>query len=240
MAAHGQSTVAAILVAAGSGLRLHAPVPKAFVEVDGRTLLDRAAQAFTDHADIGPVVVVAPASHVAEARRLTGSCVVSGGATRQASDAAGLPAAPADAEFVIVHDVARPFVPPEVIHAVVAALRDGADAVVPVLPMNDTVRRVGADGALAGVVDRSQLVRVQTPQGFRRTVLVEAHRCGVGTEATDDAALVEALGVEVVAVSGDEEAFKITTPWDVACAEALAKVIRSAATPIPLGGEPKR
>jgi 2-C-methyl-D-erythritol 4-phosphate cytidylyltransferase len=221
MAAHGPRTVAAILVAAGSGQRLGADVPKAFVPVAGRTLLEHAAGRFTAHPDVGAVVVVAPASHLAVAGRLTGLPVVAGGASRQDSVACGLAALGDEVEVVLVHDVARPFVPAAVIAAVVDAVRGGADAVVPVLPVHDTIRRVGPDGELAGVVDRSSLVAIQTPQGFRRDVLAAAHANAVAG-VTDDAALVEARGGRVVAVPGAEESFKVTTPADLARATALA------------------
>ena len=254
-AAHGPSTVAAVLVAGGSGRRLGAPLPKAFAEIEDETLLGHAAWRFLTHRRIGSVVVVAPASHLDEActvvddlrRRadeledsfaavlravgqapaptptltLTSFAVVPGGVTRQASVLAGLDALGADVEFVLVHDVARPFVPKSVIDSVLDALCAGADAVVPVLPVHDTIRRVDATGGFAGVVDRSELVAVQTPQGFRRVALVEAHAAGAGLTVTDDAALVEAMGGTVVAVEGADELFKITRPWDLAVAEAM-------------------
>jgi 2-C-methyl-D-erythritol 4-phosphate cytidylyltransferase len=223
MAAHSRSTVAAILVAAGSGQRLGAGVPKAFVHVDDRTLLEHACLRFTDHPGVGPVVVVAPATHVTHAAELTAVPVVAGGAERQDSVAAGLAALPDDAELVLVHDVARPFVPNSVIDAVIAALRDGAVAVVPVVPIHDTVRRLDDDGALDGIVDRARLAAVQTPQGFRRDVLALAHQRAAGVVATDDAALVEALGHRVVAVAGDDRAFKITTPLDLLYATTMAR-----------------
>jgi 2-C-methyl-D-erythritol 4-phosphate cytidylyltransferase len=221
MAAHGQLTCAAILVAAGSGERLGAAVPKSFVEIAGATLLEHAARRFAAHPAVGAIVVVAPTAQLAEAGRLTGAEVVAGGATRQASVAAGLAAVSADTEFVLVHDVARPLVPSIVIDAVLAALRAGADAVVPVVPIVDTVRSISPDGTLAGVVDRSTLRAVQTPQGFRRAVLVAAHQQAADVSATDDASLVEALGHDVVAVPGADEAFKITTAADLARAELV-------------------
>lgn len=220
MAAHDRSIVAAILVAAGSGQRLGAELPKAFVAVGGRSLLEHAAARFSGHPAVDSVVVVAPADRLAEAAALTGAQVVPGGATRQDSVAAGLAAV--DAELVLVHDVARPFVPAAVIDAVVAALRDGADAVVPVVPIHDTVRRVDAAGRLAGVVDRTSLVAVQTPQGFRRSVLAAAHAAAAVPVATDDAGLVEANGGKVLAVPGADEAFKITTAADLARADGFA------------------
>ncbi|MDT4918842.1 MAG: 2-C-methyl-D-erythritol 4-phosphate cytidylyltransferase [Pseudonocardiales bacterium] len=226
MAAHGPSAVAAILVAAGSGERLRADVPKAFVEVGGQTLAERAVRRFGAHPSVGRVVLVVPADRAESAAdRLRPFAaelvVVPGGATRQASVAAGLAALAPDTEYVLVHDVARAFVPDSVIDAVVAALADGADAVVPVVAIADTVRRGQPGAVLDGVVDRSTLVAVQTPQGFRRAVLVAAHE-RAETTATDDAALVEALGHDVVSVPGAETAFKITTPHDLARAEFLA------------------
>lgn len=236
MAAHSPTTVAAILVAGGSGLRLGADVPKAFVEVDGRTLLQHAVGRFAGHPAIGHLIVVLPAERRPDWHGV--GTVVAGGGTRQESVAAGLRALPAASEVVLVHDVARPFVPAEVIDAVLAALAAGADAVVPVQPIHDTVRRVGADGALAGVLDRSTLVAVQTPQGFRRDVLVAAHeRAAGGSNATDDATLVEALGVAVVGVPGADENFKITTPLDLARAEAVARLLSAVRPSIP-GGMP--
>jgi 2-C-methyl-D-erythritol 4-phosphate cytidylyltransferase len=235
MAAHGPVTVAAILVAAGSGQRLGAGVPKAFVRVAGATLLEHAVARFAAHPGVGSVVVVAPASHLDEAAALTGVTAVVGGSTRQASVAAGLAALGDHVEYVLVHDVARPFVPAAVIDAVVAALREGAGAVVPVAPIHDTVRRVGTGGALGEVVDRSTLVAVQTPQGFRRTVLVAAHGRSAGLVATDDAGLVEAFGVPVVPVPGADESFKVTTPADLARAEALAGLGSAPPPPVPGG-----
>jgi 2-C-methyl-D-erythritol 4-phosphate cytidylyltransferase len=232
MAAHGRSAVAAILVAAGVGERLGAAVPKAFVEVRGRALLSYAIETFRAHAQIIELVVVAPPTHLEAAANLCGVAVVAGGATRQESVAHGLAALTSDVEYVLVHDVARPFVPASVIDAVISALVDGADAAIPVVPIADTVRRVQPDGELAGVVDRSALVAVQTPQGFRRDVLVNAHGQVGAAPVTDDAALAEALGYRVVAVPGAESAFKITTPQDLARAESVA------AQPSPPGGTP--
>jgi 2-C-methyl-D-erythritol 4-phosphate cytidylyltransferase len=109
-----------------------------------------------------------------------------------------------------------------VIDRVVAALRDGADAVIPTRPVTDTIKRVDAGGRVIETVDRSTLVAVQTPQGFRRDVLFAAHTAGAATRVTDDAGLVEAFGGTVVAVDGADEAFKITRPWDLLLAEAVA------------------
>ena len=225
MAATGHSTVAAIVVAAGSGQRLGADVPKAFVEVAGRTILEHAVDRLGAHPRVGSVVVAAPAQMCARATQLVASAtVVAGGATRQQSVAAALAAVPADVELVLVHDAARAFVPVEVIDRVLGALGAGADAVVPTLPVSDTIRTVDlASGELGALVDRSGLLAMQTPQGFRREVLAKAHALAPGADATDDAALVEALGLQVIAVRGDERAFKITVGVDLALAEALAR-----------------
>ena len=211
-------TVAAILVAAGSGSRLRAEVPKAFVEVGGQTLLEHAAARFAGF----PRVVVAPAGWLDRARELVDAVVVEGGVTRQDSVDAGLRALPAAVDAVLVHDVARPFVPAAVIERVVRAL-EHADAVIPALAVTDTVKRVDPDGVVLATLDRADLVAVQTPQGFRREVLVAAHTRAAHREATDDAALVEAAGGRVVVVDGDEAAFKITTPQDLALAEVVAR-----------------
>ncbi|WP_375497388.1 2-C-methyl-D-erythritol 4-phosphate cytidylyltransferase [uncultured Jatrophihabitans sp.] len=221
-AIHNPASCAVILVAAGSGQRLGGSVPKAFQSIAGRTLLEHAAERFLTHPLVGRLYVVAPSTHLEQAGGLTSTTAVPGGATRQASVSAGLAALAPEIELVLVHDVARPFVPHEVITSVITALLDGADAAVPVVPIHDTVRRVDEAGHFTGIVDRSQLVAVQTPQGFRRSVLVAAHEAGRSLQVTDDAALVEAAGGKVVAVSGSDAAFKITRPWDLAVAEAVA------------------
>lgn len=224
MAANGPLTVAAILVAAGDGRRLGADLPKAFVPVGGRTLLEHAAAPFLAHPGVRDVVLVAPAPLVAAAGSLVRrATVVSGGSTRQRSVAAGLAALAGDVDAVLVHDVARPFVPAEVIARVLAALEGGAQAVVPFVAVTDTIRRADPQtGALVETLDRAALLAVQTPQGFPRALLAQAHAGAADDTATDDAALVEAIGGTVVAVRGSEEAFKITHPVDLLLAEAVA------------------
>lgn len=204
-------------------------------------MLVHAVRALTRTPAVGLVVVVAPSDGVAEVRSLLGThgfpesteiSVVAGGATRQESVRLGLAALPADVDIVLVHDAARPLVPAEAVDTVVAAVRDGASAVVPALPLADTVKEVEpGDGRapepVVATPERSRLRAVQTPQGFRRAVLAEAHEkfaaeCGAGGEgATDDAGMVERLGVQVVVVPGHEEAFKVTRPLDLVLAEAV-------------------
>jgi 2-C-methyl-D-erythritol 4-phosphate cytidylyltransferase len=220
-------TVGAIIVAAGSGERLGAGLPKALVDLHGRPMVDWSLSTFAGHPQVAAIVVVAPPDAVAvlTAGAAGRALVVPGGASRQDSVKAGLSALPADVSHVLVHDAARPLVPPSVISTVIAALRAGLDAVIPVLPVIDTIKRVDAHGVVQATVDRASLRTVQTPQGFRRDVLVAAHRSGQArslTAITDDAGLVEAIGRAVQTVPGSELAFKITTPHDLQLAYRLA------------------
>lgn len=223
---HGPSSgagVVAVLPAAGSGVRLGAGVPKAFVGLAGVPMLVRAVDGLLASDVVGHVVVVVPADQVdAAAAILPGrpATVVAGGADRTASVAAGLAATGADAEVVLVHDAARPLTPPDVVRRVVDAVRAGAPAVIPVLPVADTVKRVDGAGTVVSTVDRSELRAVQTPQGFRAADLRRAH-AGTPDPRTDDAGLVEALGDPVSTVAGDPLAFKVTTAWDLRIAELL-------------------
>lgn len=226
MAANDQMIVAAIVVAAGAGTRLGADVPKAFVPIGGRTLLEHAVERIAAHPRVEVVVIAVPADQVSRTAALVGSTtvgvvVVAGGATRQQSVAAALAAVPARVDAVLVHDAARAFVPVEVVDRVVTALGNGALAVVPSVAVRDTIRTVDQAGELGELVERSGLLAMQTPQGFRRDVLVRAHAAARGDDATDDAVLVEDLGERVIAVPGDERAFKVTTPFDLTVAAAV-------------------
>lgn len=223
MAVHGQLTVAAILVAAGSGERLGAAVPKAFVTIAGRTLLEHAAATFLDSPRVRDVIVVAPPGMVQQARTLVAEATtVAGGQTRQQSVSHGLSALADDIDVVLVHDVARAFAPPDLIVRVIDGLAvHGAKAAVPVMPLTDTIRRADpATGDLHETVDRSALTAVQTPQAFWRADLVAAHE-HASPDATDDASLIETQGGRVVGVRGDTRAFKVTVPFDLIVAEAL-------------------
>jgi len=221
--------LAIVVVAAGSGTRLGEDVPKAFVELGGRTILEHALHGVFGAAHPAQVIVVAPAALVARARsigeRVAGAAsgyltVVAGGDTRQRSVAAGLAELQPSVEAVLVHDAARALAPTALIDRVAnAVLAGGASGVVPALPVVDTVKRVDGDRVL-GTVDRSDLVHVQTPQGFPRAELVAAY-AAAEDEHTDDAALYAAAGHAVVTVPGEPRAFKITTPWDLRRAELL-------------------
>ena len=196
-------TVWAVVVAAGSGTRFGGPKQHAFV--GGRRVLDWSLDAARAACD-GVVLVVPPGE---ESTAEPADVVVAGGATRSESVRAGLAAVPADAEIVVVHDAARPAAGVPLFDAVIAAVRSGADAAIPGVPVVDTVKRVDGD-VVVETLDRSTLVAVQTPQAFRAAALR-----GVSGEATDDAALVEAAGGRVVVVPGDPANLKVTTPADL-------------------------
>jgi 2-C-methyl-D-erythritol 4-phosphate cytidylyltransferase/2-C-methyl-D-erythritol 2,4-cyclodiphosphate synthase len=217
-----------IVVAAGSGTRLGSPEPKAFVEVAGRTILERSLDPLFGMREPASVVVVAPAAKVREAQQLVRAAagpaaryisVVAGGASRQASVAAGLDALPADVDVVLVHDAARAFTPAAVFDRVARSVRGTRGGVVPAMPVTDTIKTTDA-GSVTGTLDRSTLAAVQTPQGFPRAKLAEAYRAA-GEEHTDDAALFAANGGAVTVVEGDPLSFKITTPWDLRRAQLV-------------------
>jgi 2-C-methyl-D-erythritol 4-phosphate cytidylyltransferase len=216
-------TVGVVVPAAGAGTRLGPGRPKALRELAGEPLLVHAVRRLRACPSVGPVVVAAPAALVEEVVALLAAydvAVVPGGEERQDSVRAALAALPAEVELVLVHDAARALVPVEVVEAVVAALRAGAQAVVPVVAVADTVKRVGVAGEVLATVPRDDLRAVQTPQGFARRVLEAAHR-SAHAPLTDDAGLVEAAGVAVQTVPGSAEAFKVTTALDLLLAEAL-------------------
>lgn len=217
------SGVLAIVPAAGSGLRLGAGTPKAFVELRGVPMVLRAVDGLLGSGVVDRVVVAVPAEQLAAASALFPGrpvTVVPGGADRTASVAAGLRELGSDVDVVLVHDAARPLTPPEVVRRVVGAVRSGLPAVIPVLPVTDTIKQLDATGVVTATVDRSALRAVQTPQGFRTADLVRAYD-GVTDARTDDAGLVEALGDPVHTVPGDPVGFKITTAWDLRIAEML-------------------
>lgn len=230
-------SVAAIVAAAGRGERLGAGGPKALADLGGDPMLVHAVRALAAARLVSLVVVAAPPDRVEETRRMLAGAhggasleVLAGGATRRESVRVALGVLPPEVTVVLVHDAARPLAPVSLVDAVATAVRDGAVAVVPGLPVADTVKRVEGD-TVVETVDRSQLRAVQTPQGFRRDVLENAHHefSLTGRDATDDAALVEAVGAQVRVVPGHEEAFKVTRPLDLLLAEAVLS--RREATP---------
>lgn len=221
-------TVVAVVPAAGSGERLAVGIPKAFCELDGRTLLERAVAGLLDSGVVDHVVVAVPADRIDQAVRILGdraarTAVVAGGADRTESVRLALSALPEPAEYVLVHDAARALTPPSLIARVVGALRSGHRAVVPALPLSDTIKAVDANGVVLGTPERAGLRAVQTPQGFAADLLRSAHERAGSTEFTDDASLVEHVGGQVQVVDGDPLAFKITTGLDLLLAETVVR-----------------
>lgn len=214
------STVA-VVPAAGSGERLAAGAPKAFVNLGGRPMLEYVLSGLRDSGVVDSVVVAVPPNRTDEAKLVFGgdAVIVAGGSDRMESVRLAL-AAVGDAEFVLVHDAARPLTPPSVIIRVVHALQSGHLAVIPALPVSDTIKAVDANGVVLGTPERSGLRAVQTPQGFRTELLRRAYDRAAGL-FTDDASVVEATGTPVQVVDGDPLAFKITTPTDLLLAQTL-------------------
>ena len=187
-------------------------------------LLEHAVQRALGAPEVAHVVVVAPVSHLREAGAIASRAarpedvdVVAGGAERTDSVAAGLSALRRDDGIVLVHDAARALAPASLFSRLVREVRNGHPAVVPGIPVTDTIKSVDPRGRVTGTPDRATLRAIQTPQAFLREVLEHAHASGA--HATDDAALVEAVGGHVRVVEGDPLAFKITTPDDLATAE---------------------
>ena len=231
---NARGDVAVLVPAAGAGVRLGPGGPKALRLLAGEPLLVHAVRRIAAAPSVRLIVVAAPAAEVDAVRELLAPVapvtVVAGGAERQHSVAAALAAVPVDVDVVLVHDAARALTPPELVEAVAAAVRGGRPAVIPVLPVVDTIKEVGpdstgpsADEVVLGTVDRSVLRSVQTPQGFRHDVLAAAHAAGLAAH-TDDAGMVEKAGIPVTCVPGSELAMKITRPLDLVIAEALLHV----------------
>ena len=199
----------AIVVAAGSGNRFGGQ--KQFEQLEGRRVVDWSLAACRSVAD--GIVLVVPADHDAPE---AADIVVNGGATRSGSVRAGLAEVPEEAAVIVVHDAARPFAPPALFEAVVAAIRNGADGAVPGVAVTDTIKQVAGEQVVA-TLDRDSLVSVQTPQAFTADALRRAH--AGGGEGTDDAALVEAAGGRVVVVPGHAANTKITLRADLESGE---------------------
>ena len=219
--------VAVLVPAAGAGLRLGPGGPKALRLLAGEPLLVHAIRRIAAAESVTLIVVAAPPAEMAAVAALLAPIapvtVVAGGAERQQSVANALAVVPSGVGIVLVHDAARALTPPQVIESVAAAVRGGLPAVIPVLPVVDTIKQVGPGELVLGTVDRSVLRSVQTRQGFRRSVLADAH-AAAGDALTDDAGLVEKAGVPVTCVPGSELAMKITRPLDLILAEALLRL----------------
>jgi len=213
------SQCAAIIAAAGSGERFGATLPKALITLGNRTLIEHAVAALTPV--VSEIVICAPAGYEKQIQELVGNeiTVVVGGLTRSDSVRAGIAALTGNNKYVLVHDAARALATTELAERVLFALENGATAVIPGLELIDTVKSVDASGHVIATPERATLRRVQTPQGFDLEILKKAHASQ--GEATDDGALVEAICHKVLIINGEERAFKITTPADLAIALSL-------------------
>ena len=223
--------VALLIPAAGSGERFGAPIPKALVQLNGRTLIEHALL------NLGPIasqiIVAAPAGYEEKFREILGDAatVVTGGSTRTKSVKIALESIDSEIEYVLVHDAARPLASGELGKRVIAALAAGDVAVIPALNVADTIKEVDAANYVVSTPNRERLRAVQTPQGFARETLVKAHMQNI--EATDDGALVEAMRGKVKLIEGEIRALKITNPEDLA--SALKYLIPASASDIRTG-----
>ena len=204
---------AAIIAGAGMGHRLGAEIPKALIQIQGITLLERAFISLSKVVD--EIVITAPAGYEEQFKAIVGQSaeVVTGGVLRSDSIRVALKALSPSVESVLIHDAARALASSALAARVLDELRSGQSAVIPVLKVIDTIKEIDRDGFVRATPDRSSLVAAQTPQGFNRQVLERAH--SASDDATDDAALVEAIGVKVKTIEGEVSAFKITTKEDI-------------------------
>ena len=204
---------AAIIAAAGIGHRLGANLPKSLVKLIDKTLLEHAV------ANLAPVaqllIVTAPAGYEEEYKKLLGEEVevITGGVLRSDSIRIAIAKIPNNYEYVLVHDAARALASTRLASEVINQLIRGQQAVIPTLEVIDTIKEVDNQGYVRNTLNRASLKIVQTPQGFNRSVLERAHQAS--EDATDDAALVEALGIKVKTIAGEDQAFKITTKGDI-------------------------
>ena len=218
--------IALVVVAAGQGQRLGAGIPKAFVDLVGRPLLTHAIESIIALPDLAQLIIAVPESHLVEAAQIGAELigdlpisfeVVLGGETRQASIANALAELSEESEIVLVHDAARALAPTSLFASVAASVRATRTSSLPVMRVVDTIKRIEGETVLE-TVDREVLRSAQTPQGFVSADLRAAY-ASAEADFTDDAALMQAAGHRIISVDGDERAFKITTPADLAAAE---------------------
>ena len=214
---------AAIIAGAGMGHRLGAEIPKALIQIQGITLLERAFTSLSKVVD--EIVITAPEGYEEQFKAIVGQSaeVVTGGVLRSDSIRVALKALSPSVESVLIHDAARALASSALAAKVLDELQSGQSAVIPVLKVIDTIKEIDRDGFVRATPDRSSLVAAQTPQGFNRQVLERAH--SASDDATDDAALVEAIGVKVKTIDGEASAFKITTKEDIGQALLLLSPI---------------
>ena len=214
---------AAIIAGAGMGHRLGAEIPKALIQIQGITLLERAFTSLSKVVD--EIIITAPAGYEEQFKAIVGQSaeVITGGILRSDSIRVALKALSPSVESVLIHDAARALASSALAARVLSDVQSGQSAVIPVLKVIDTIKEIDRDGFVRATPDRSSLVAAQTPQGFNRQVLERAH--SASDDATDDAALVEAIGVKVKTIEGEASAFKITTREDIGQALLLLSPI---------------
>jgi len=214
---------AAIIAGAGMGHRLGAEIPKALIQIQGITLLERAFISLSKVVD--EIVITAPEGYEEQFKAIVGQSaeVITGGVLRSDSIRVALKALSPSVESVLIHDAARALASSALAARVLGDVQSGQSAVIPVLKVIDTIKEIDRDGFVRATPDRSSLVAAQTPQGFNRQVLERAH--SASDDATDDAALVEAIGVKVKTIDGEASAFKITTKEDIGQALLLLSPI---------------
>ena len=214
-----QPKSAAIIAGAGLGNRLGAKLPKALLQIEGISLVERAFTSLSKVVD--EIVITAPDGYADEFRKIVGDSakVITGGVLRSDSVKLAVAALSPSVEYVLVHDAARGLATSELAKRVLTELQSGASAVIPALPVVDTIKEVDEAGFVRTTPDRNALRAVQTPQGFALSVLKRAHEAS--EDATDDAALVEALGIKVKTIPGEALAMKVTNPEDIALAISL-------------------
>jgi 2-C-methyl-D-erythritol 4-phosphate cytidylyltransferase/2-C-methyl-D-erythritol 2,4-cyclodiphosphate synthase len=218
-------TSAAIIAGAGMGHRLGAEIPKALIQIDGMTLIERAFASLSPLVD--EIVITAPAGYEDQFRDIIGdsATVITGGVLRSDSVNLALKSLSPSVKYVLVHDAARALASSDLASKVLNELENGETAVIPALNVIDTIKEVDRDGYVRNTLERSALKAVQTPQGFAVNVLKRAHEAS--QDATDDAALVEALGIKVKTIAGEARAMKITNPQDIATAVTLLRPTNS-------------
>ena len=214
---------AAIIAGAGMGHRLGAEIPKALIQIQGITLLERAFISLSKVVD--EIIITAPEGYEEQFKAIVGQSaeVITGGVLRSDSIRVALKALSPSVESVLIHDAARALASSALATRVLSDVQSGQSAVIPVLKVIDTIKEIDRDGFVRATPDRSSLVAAQTPQGFNRQVLERAH--SASDDATDDAALVEAIGVKVKTIEGEASAFKITTKEDIGQALLLLSPI---------------
>lgn len=218
--------VTAVVLAAGSGRRVGSDVPKQFLPLAGRPMVAYSLELFEATASVKSVVVAFPSdgpSGVEMSRFPKVVARVPGGATRQMSLSRALAVLPDSTDALLIHDAARPLLDSRLVDALLAALDDSCDGVVPAIPLEDTIKKVGPDRMVAEQLDRSQVWRVQTPQCFRREALEDslAKATAAGLESTDCSQMLSAAGYRVRVVEGDPLNFKITRAVDLWLAEKV-------------------